>query len=145
MIFVFWHAQNKNVASEMNACVFVCIWQPSTAPWITQLLYNLRQNVLIWHTKKFSDILFFQITVFPCMFNWLQVKPDLISSIINFVYKLIHEFPNNLKLRILTKLGNEKKISKLGRKTSDQSSLQKLIFGNSSQNLHKSRYQISLI
>ena len=144
MIFVFWHAQNKNVASEMNACVFVCIWQPNTAPWITQLIYNLRQDVLIWHTKKFSDILL-QITVFPCMFNWLQVKPDLISSIINFVYMLIHDLPNNLKLRILTKLGNEKKISKLGQKTSDQSPLQKLIFGNSGQNLHKSRYQISLI
>ena len=143
MIFVFWHAQNKNVASEMNACLFVCIWQPNTAPCITQLLYNLHQDVLIWHTKKFSDILFFQVTVFPCTFNWLQVKPDLISSIINFVYKLLHELPNNLKLRILMKLGNEKKISKLGWKTSDQSLFQKL--GNGSQNLHKCRYQISLV
>ena len=43
------------------------------------------------------------------MFDSPQVKWDLISSIINFVYKMPHELSNNLRLR---KLGNNRKISK---------------------------------
>ena len=34
-------------------------------------------------------------------FDSSQVKQDLISSIINFVYELPHELPNDLRLRIL--------------------------------------------
>ena len=52
-----------------------------------------------------------------------------------------------LKTQDLRKLANKKKISKLGEDTqvSVQSSLQKLVYGNSSRNSLKSRYQSLLV
>ena len=54
-----------------------------------------------------------------------------------------------LRLNIIRKLKNEKKISRKSQncvvtQASAQSPLQKLIFGNSRQNLHKNRYMIFL-
>ena len=48
-----------------------------------------------------SVIIFLQFTMFPCKINLLQVKRNLISSIINFAYELPHKLRNDLKLRIL--------------------------------------------
>ena len=58
-----------------------------------------------------------QFTVFQYRFDSPQVKPDLISSLKDFVNKLPHKLANNLKLRILGKwkiLGKitQKQISK---------------------------------
>ena len=41
-------------------------------------------------------------------FDSSQVKQDLVSSIINFVYELPHELPNYLRLRILGATANVK-------------------------------------
>ena len=50
-----------------------------------------------------SDIIFLQFTVFPCKADLSQVKRNLKFSIINYVYKLPHELPNDLRLRIFGK------------------------------------------
>ena len=50
-------------------------------------------------------IISWQSTVFPLKFDSPQIIRDLISSIINFAYELFHEFPNNLRLREILKLG----------------------------------------
>ena len=49
-------------------------------------------------------------TTFQYWFDSTQVKRALISSITNFVSKLLHELPNNLRLRILKLF---RKISKI--------------------------------
>ena len=41
--------------------------------------------------------------------RWPQIKENLISSIANFVYKLSHKLPSNLRLRIL---GNKEILEK---------------------------------
>ena len=33
------------------------------------------------------------------IFGLLQVKRELISSIVNFIYDLLHEYPNDIRLR----------------------------------------------
>ena len=70
----------------------------------------------------------------------------MISSIANLVYELPHELPNGLKLRIL---GNNEILRKsqiwMETEPSASSPFQKLIFGNSSQETRKSRYQTFLI
>ena len=60
------------------------------------------------HFQTNSDIIPFQFTNFPCKFGSLQVKRNLISSIILFVYELHHEFPNEFRLNDIKKLGNKK-------------------------------------
>ena len=69
-----------------------------------------------------------------------QVKLDLTSNIIGFVYELPHELPNDLRLRIL----GDKKISRksknlVGTRLNAQSLVQRQIFGNSGQKLSQSR------
>ena len=44
--------------------------------------------------REWCDVLIYR-------FDLLQVKRNLISSIINFVYELSNELPNDLKHRIL--------------------------------------------
>ena len=43
------------------------------------------------------DKIFWQFTVFPCKFGSPQVKQNLISSIMSFLYELVHELQNNLR------------------------------------------------
>ena len=45
-------------------------------------------------------IILWQFTVFPCKFDSPQVKWDLISTRINFVQKLRHKLPKQLRLVI---------------------------------------------
>ena len=72
--------------------------------------------------------------------NLAYVQRNLISSIINFVYELLNDLSNNL--RLLGKIVNEKKFQNwVEAQTSVQSLLQKLFFANSSQNLPKSKCQ----
>ena len=70
----------------------------------------------------------------------------MISSIGNLVYELPHEFPNDLKFRIL---GNNEILGKseiwIDTSPSAKSPSQKLNFGNSSQKTRKSRYQNFLL
>ena len=47
--------------------------------------------------------MFPQFTLFQHRFDSTQVKRNLRSSIIDFVTKLPHELPNDLRLRILEK------------------------------------------
>lgn len=76
-------------------------------------------------------VILVKFTVLQYRFNSLQVKRDLISSMIN-LYQLLQELPNNLRLRIL---GNQRIFRKsqncLGTQLSGQSPLQYLRFGNS--------------
>ena len=69
----------------------------------------------------------------------------MISSIANLVYKLPHELPNDLRLRIL---GNVEILGKsqicVETEPSAQSPFQKLNFGSSSQKTCKSIYQTFL-
>ena len=64
----------------------------------------------------------------------------------NFVFELTDKLPNDFRLR---SLGNYKVITKyqnwIKTKASVQTPLQNLIFGNSSQKLHKNRYPSFLI
>ena len=58
--------------------------------------------------------LFLQSILFACKFHSSQAMRNLISSIINVVYELSRESPNDLiKTWDHRKLGNENKISKL--------------------------------
>ena len=97
---------------------------------------------------------------------WVSMKVFLISRIINFVFDLLQELPNNLRLKTedLRKIGNEKKFYKLGvgigqcpvspapsprhkkKKINKQIIMIIIIvFGNSGQSFHKSRYLSFLI
>ena len=60
------------------------------------------------------NVIFKQFAVVPWKFNSLQIKQDLLSSVINLVHELALEFPNNLKQKIL---GNKEIISKFVRDT----------------------------
>ena len=54
-------------------------------------------------------------------------KEELVSSIINVVYELLHELPNDLRLRILeNKKILEKSENCMGRRSSSQSSFQSI-------------------
>lgn len=53
---------------------------------------------------------FWSIYCFPCKFDSVQVKHDLISTIINFVYLLSHELSDDLRLQEIKKLQNETKM-----------------------------------
>ena len=74
----------------------------------------------------------------------VQVR-NLISNITNLAYKLPHEFPNDLRFRIL---GNKEILEKSQIQVETQPSVQspchKLNFDNSSQKTRKSRYQTFL-
>ena len=58
-----------------------------------------------------SDIISLQFSALQRKFDLPQVKLYLISGTVNSTYELSHQLLNNLRLR---KLGNEKKMSKLG-------------------------------
>ena len=74
--------------------------------------------------------------------NYYVFVKLILICIVNFVYELAHEWPIDLELRILGNLLRiEKSQNWLEPEPSHQSLLQKPIFGNSSQNLRKSRYQ----
>ena len=49
----------------------------------------------IFHT--ISDIIFLKFIAFTCKFDSPQVKQNLISSIVIFIYELPPELPNNLR------------------------------------------------
>ena len=66
--------------------------------------------------QTISDNFFLQFTMFPCKFNSPRVKHNLVSSIINFAFKLPHMSPDT-KCQYFRKLKNEKKIPKLGDET----------------------------
>ena len=72
-----------------------------------------------------------------------KVKQCLISSITNFVHELLHELPNDLRLRIL---GNWEILEKyqmwVETQTSTQSSFQKLNVDNSCHKTRKITYYI---
>ena len=51
--------------------------------------------------KTISDITIWPFTGLPREFNSPQVKQNLISSLINFVYEWFHELVNYLSLEIL--------------------------------------------
>ena len=63
--------------------------------------------------QTITEVISLPITVFPFEFNLPQIERNLISNIINFVYKLRYELPNDLRFRDHRKLENEKEISKL--------------------------------
>ena len=44
--------------------------------------------------QKICDMVSLQLTVFPCKFD-LPQKRNLMPCIINFVFKLYHELPND--------------------------------------------------
>ena len=46
-------------------------------------------------------IIFWNVTIFEYRSNSSQIKWNLISSIANLVYELLHELPNDLRLGIL--------------------------------------------
>ena len=52
---------------------------------------NVFQTILV--------IIFWLFTLFQYRFDSLQVKQDLISSIIEFIYEFSQELPSNLRLR----------------------------------------------
>ena len=83
-------------------------------------------------------------------FNSPELKRYLISSIVNSVYKLAHELPNDLRIskyKKISKLGNKKnlQIGWVKRQTILQSTLWNFVFGNNGQNLRESRYQSFLV
>ena len=87
-----------------------------------------------------SDIILLPFTVFS--FNSSQVKKSLKSSIIRFSCQLPHELPKDLKLRFLENQVRKRKFQNwVETQVSVYCALQKLIFGNSDQNLRKSRYK----
>ena len=82
--------------------------------------------------QTISDKLFWQFIVFSSNFGLPQAKGNLIFISINFVYELIRELPNNLKLTILEYHDIDKKSRKwVGKHTKAQSLFQNSIFGNS--------------
>ena len=82
--------------------------------------------------QTISDKLFWQFIVFSSNFGLPQAKGNLIFISINFVYELIRELPNNLKLTILEYHDIDKKSRKwVGKHTKAQSLFQDSIFGNS--------------
>ena len=70
----------------------------------------------------------------------------MISTIANLVYQFLHEFSNDVRLRIL---GNQEILGKVqisvDTQPSAQSNFQKVNFGSSSQKTGKSRYQTFLV
>ena len=70
----------------------------------------------------------------------------MISSIANLIYELSHEFPNNLRLRILR---NKEILRKsqiwVETEPSAQSPYHKFNFGSSNQKICRSRYQTFLV
>ena len=84
-----------------------------------------------------------QTNILISRFDSLQVKRDLISSIINFVYELSHELPNDLRLGILG-MRKYRKISKLGEGNLVPSSLPEIKLWPYSKKLHKTRSQTFL-
>ena len=99
--------------------------------------------------QNFQTILvmtFRNFTMFQYRSHSPQVKQNVLSSTGNLVYKLHHELPNDLRLRIL---GNKEIIGKsqiwVGAQPSAQSLFQKFKFGNSSQKRCKSRDQTFLV
>ena len=85
-------------------------------------------------------IIFWHFLVIQHRSEQSQVKRYLMSSITNLVHELPHEFPNDLRLRIL---GNWEILEKcqiwVQTQPSAQSSFQKLKFDNSCQKIHKIR------
>ena len=110
------------------------------------LKYYFSKLCLQYKVAAILIIVFWNFTMFQNRSISIQVKRNLISSITNLVYKLPNQFPSDLRLKIL---GNQKIIEKLKVLVETQltahSSFQKLNFGNSSQKLRKSRYQIFLV
>ena len=91
-------------------------------------------------------IFFLNITMFLCKFNSPQVKQNLTSSIIKFVYVLPHKLSSNLSLRILeSKRMKRKSNNCVETQASAQFPVQRLSIGNSGQNLRKSRSQSFLV
>ena len=88
--------------------------------------------IIFWHFLKIYH-----------RFESPQIRRYLISSITKVVHELLHELPNNFRLRIF---GNYKILEKyqiwVEMEPSAQSSFQKLNFDNSCQNTHKARSQI---
>ena len=98
---------------------------------------NWRPEMLTKSFQAISDIINLQFSVLMWKFNLSQVKQYLISSIVNSVYKLLHELPNNLRLRLLGNLGMKRKFPNwVKTHPSVQPPLRKLIFGDSGQNLN---------
>ena len=88
-----------------------------------------------------SDIILLLFIVFLYKTSSPQVKQNLKSIIINIVFKLQCQQPNNLRLRIVENLEvNRKSLTWVKQEASVQSAIQEQFFCNSSQNLHKSRY-----
>ena len=107
LLFLFLYSKSERTGKSFS--IFLCI---------------------CWST--IIDIIFLQFTVFPCNFNSPQVKWNLISGIIHFVYELPNELPNDLKEM------KRKSQNWVETQPSVQFPLQKLIFGNSSQSRYYS-------
>ena len=86
---------------------------------------NYEQKGSLFMTQLFKEhptilaIMFWNFTIFQYTSDSPQVKGNLISSIVNLVYVLLHELPNELPMCPHThtkkkKLGNIRKISNLG-------------------------------
>ena len=98
---------SKAFAGEISRCQYLRKLFPkiglitkSTFTWNT--FYNPAHNI------------FLKFTVFLWKFDSPQEKWDFISSIINFVYRLPHELPKDLRLKEVRKLDNYSKILESG-------------------------------
>ena len=72
---------------------------------VVNLINYQRCKMWMENSQTIIDVISFPFTLFLCKFDSPEAKCNLISSKINFPYKLPHEYPNNWKLTIL---GNQK-------------------------------------
>ena len=78
-----------------------------------------------------------QFTVLLCKLDLSKVKWNLTFSTINFVHYLPHDLQNDLRLRILGNQEMERSINQSRIQAGAQAPFQKLVIGNSSQNLRE--------